>query len=173
MEDSIMHSAEPFAVPQTAEDFITLNGKRLDYSVCAEEIPVCDDSGAEQARSFCVSYALKDGTADRPVTFAFNGKPGTSTLYLHMAALAPKTYSLSGQGDAAPERPFKVSDNRNTILDFSDIVLIDPVGTGFSRVTNHEKERQYYGTLIPNKADKFLKMLQKWDEAGGNDNGEE
>ena len=91
MEDSIMHSAEPFAVPQTAEDFITLNGKRLEYSICAEDVPVCDDSGAEQARSFCVSYALKDGTADRPVTFAFNGKPGTSTLYLHMAALAPKT----------------------------------------------------------------------------------
>ncbi|MBP5212194.1 MAG: hypothetical protein J6Z30_04985, partial [Pyramidobacter sp.] len=77
MEENMTGAKDCF-VPQTAEDFITLNGARLDYSICAEEVPVCDDSGAEQARSFCVSYALKNGAAERPVTFAFNGKPGTS-----------------------------------------------------------------------------------------------
>ena len=156
----MLNGAEPFAAAQTAEDFITLNGKRLDYSICAEEVPVCNDEGAEQARSFCVSYALKGGAEGRPVTFAFNGKPGTSTLYLHMAALAPKTYSLSGQGDGAPQRPFTVCDNPNTILDFSDIVLIDPVGTGFSRVTNHEKERQYYG--VRQDVDSIARIIRAW-----------
>lgn len=145
---------------QTAEDSIMLDGRRLEYSICAEWVPVCDNEGAEQARSFCVSYALKDGGADRPVTFAFNGKPGTSTMFMNLAALAPKIYRLSGLGEHAPQRPFTVSENANTILDFSDIVCIDPIGTGFSTVTNHEKERQFYG--VRQDVDAMSRIIRTW-----------
>ena len=144
---------------QTADDHITLGGKRMDYTVTAEEIPVCDDGGEVQAASFCVAYSLKDG-GKRPVTFAFNGRPGTSTLYLHMACLAPKTYSLAGEGENSPDRPFEVTDNAGTILDFSDMVFIDPVGTGFSRVVNHDKERQYYG--VRQDVDSIARIIRTW-----------
>lgn len=151
---------EPFLEPQRAEDAIALEGQRLKYGITAESIPVYDDEGAEQARSFCVSYALTDGGAQRPVTFAFNGKPGTSTLYLHMAALAPKTFSLTGQGEEAPRRPYIVGDNPGTILDFSDLVFIDPVGTGFSCTVNREKERQYYG--VRQDVDAIARIIRAW-----------
>jgi len=165
MEQNDLSPSSAMPQSQTFSDFITFEGRRLDYEVCAEYVPVCDDSGAEKARSFCMSYALRSGRVDRPVTFAFNGKPGTSTLYLHMAALSPKTYSLAGQGDGAPQRPFTVSDNRNTILDFSDIVCIDPVGTGFSYVTDHEHERAYYG--VRQDVDAMARIIRTWLVAHG------
>ena len=149
-----------FDPPQAAEDQIVLEGRTLKYTVTAEEIPVYNDQGEEQALSFCAGYTLKEGGAGRPVTFAFNGKPGTSTLYLHMAGLAPKTYSLTGTGTDAPQRPFQVSANAGTIMDFSDIVFIDPPGTGFSRVTNHERERQYYG--VRQDVDAMARIIRAW-----------
>lgn len=148
---------------QTAEDFVVLEDKPLEhkiqYKITAEEIPVCDDAGVVQAYSFCISYSLKNGKV-RPVTFAFNGKPGTSTLYLHMACVAPKTYSAKGGDLEVVERPFVVTDNQATILEFSDIVCIDPVGTGFSRIVNHEKERQYYG--VRQDVDSIARIIRTW-----------
>ncbi|MGI6075550.1 MAG: S10 family serine carboxypeptidase-like protein [Pyramidobacter sp.] len=160
MENEVTLPKRFFDSPQRAEDQIVLQGQTLKYSITAEEIPICDDDGIEQARSFCVSYELTHGDTSRPVTFAFNGKPGTSTLYLHMACLAPKTYSLEGTGSDVPQRPFTVTDNAATLLDFSDLVFIDPVGTGFSTVTNHERARQYYG--VRQDVDAMARVVRNW-----------
>ncbi len=154
-----------FDEPQIAEDSIVLEGKKLEYKIIAEQIPVFDDDGIEQARSFCVSYALKTGAGERPITFAFNGKPGTSTLFLHLAALGPKTYSMTGTGDGNPQTPFVVNTNPATILDFSDLVFIDPVGTGFSRVINHERERQYYG--VRQDVESIARIIRVWLQRHG------
>ena len=160
MENEVVPPVRYFDSPQRAEDRIVLQGQTLNYSITAEFIPICDDNAAEQARSFCVSYELTGADAFRPVTFAFNGKPGTSTLYLHMACLAPKTYSLEGRGVGSPRRPFKVSDNTATLLDVSDLVFIDPIGTGFSTVTNHERERQFYG--VRQDVDAMARIIRGW-----------
>lgn len=160
MENEVVPPVRYFDSPQRAEDRIVLQGQTLNYSITAEFIPICDDNAAEQARSFCVSYELTGADAFRPVTFAFNGKPGTSTLYLHMACLAPKTYSLEGMGVGSPRRPFKVSDNTATLLDVSDLVFIDPIGTGFSTVTNHERERQFYG--VRQDVDAMARIIRGW-----------
>lgn len=151
---------DPFDPPQTFDDAADLPGGRLEYTVRAETVPVCGDDGAERARCFCVTYALKGGGASRPVTFAFNGRPGASTLYLHMAALAPKVYSLAGRGESAPRRPFAVSDNPASILDFSDIVCVDPVGTGYSVVTDPAFERAFYG--VRQDVDAVARVVRAW-----------
>lgn len=129
-----------------AEDHINGPEGRLDYTVTAEYLPLYDDDSQTRALCFCTSY-VKKGSSDkkRPVTFAFNGKPGTSSLYLHTACLAPKTLRQTGTGVKMPQPPFVLSDNPHTILDFTDLVFIDPVGTGFSRGSTWKDAERYFG----------------------------
>ena len=104
--------------------------------------------GEEQpiARFGYTAYTL-DGVKDasrRPVTFAFNGGPGSSSIWLHMAVLGPKRVVVN-DGGYAPPPPVQLVDNEYTILDATDIVLIDPVGTGFSKPLGDAKGEEFWG----------------------------
>ena len=94
---------------------------------------------------FYVAYSL-DGQAPakRPLTFAFNGGPGSSTIWLHMGALGPRRVVLQPDG-FMPPAPYSVQDNPYTLLDKSDLVLIDAIGTGFSRAADSEQSRKFWG----------------------------
>jgi carboxypeptidase C (cathepsin A) len=99
-----------------------------------------------KAKIFFVAYNL-DGADDpstRPVTFAFNGGPGSSSVWLHMASVAPRRASLTDEGEAPPP-PYKLTDNESTWLDLTDLVFIDPVSTGFSRPVAKEDASQFHG----------------------------
>jgi carboxypeptidase C (cathepsin A) len=110
-----------------------LGERRLDYEAVAETLPVTDAKGSTTASIFTVSY-LTDGEngSARPVSFVFNGGPGAASVFLHLGALGPQILATPESG-AAPIPPVRLADNAATWLDFTDLVFVDPVGTGFSR----------------------------------------
>ena len=99
-----------------------------------------------KAKVFFVAYTLDEvgDPANRPVTFAFNGGPGSSSVWLHMASIAPRRANLTDEGEAPPP-PYRLTDNESTWLDLTDLVFIDPVSTGYSRPVAHEDASQYHG----------------------------
>ncbi len=99
-----------------------------------------------KAKVFFVAYTLDDVSdpATRPLTFAFNGGPGSSSVWLHMASVAPRRANLTDEGEAPPP-PYRLTDNESTWLDLTDLVFIDPVSTGYSRPVAKESPNQYHG----------------------------
>ena len=99
-----------------------------------------------KAKVFFVAYTLDD-VADpgtRPLTFAFNGGPGSASIWLHMASMAPRRANIDDEGESSPP-PYKLVDNASTWLDQTDLVFIDPVSTGFSRTFPKEDPKQFHG----------------------------
>jgi carboxypeptidase C (cathepsin A) len=113
-------------VPQS----MTLDGKTLRYTVTVGSLPVRDKDGKESGDVVFTAYTV-DGE-NRAVTFAFNGGPGASSVFLNFGAIGPKHLRAGNEGDS-PSDPTTLTDNPGTWLDFTDLVFIDPVGTGFSR----------------------------------------
>jgi carboxypeptidase C (cathepsin A) len=112
---------------------ITIAGRPLDYRAVAETIGLTDPKGEPAASIYTVSY-LADRPAGngRPVAFVFNGGPGAASAFLHLGALGPRILDTPGSG-AVPPPPVRLADNPSTWLAFTDLVFVDPVGTGFSR----------------------------------------
>src|SRR5580704_16615743 len=102
--------------------------------------------GKPKAQIFFVAYVLNgvDDAATRPVTFAFNGGPGSASVWLHMGGIGPRRAVLSDRGEALPPPP-KITDNESTWLEKTDLVFVDPVSTGFSRPVRGEDAKQFYG----------------------------
>jgi carboxypeptidase C (cathepsin A) len=97
------------------------------------------------ARMFYVAYFKKDANPDeRPVTFLYNGGPGSSTVWLHMGAVGPKHVVTAGD-QHLPGPPYKLTDNPNTLLDVSDLVFIDAPGTGFGRLIGKDADKAFWG----------------------------
>jgi carboxypeptidase C (cathepsin A) len=116
-----------------------LNEPRLGYEAIAETLPVTDAKGNTTASIFTVSY-LTDGEngSARPVSFVFNGGPGAASVFLHLGALGPQILQTPENG-AVPTPPVRLVDNPATWLGFTDLVFVDPVGTGFSRGKGKEE----------------------------------
>jgi carboxypeptidase C (cathepsin A) len=123
----------------------TLDGKTLKYTATAGRLPIKRGDGKIEAEMFFVAYTL-DGqdAAKRPVTFAFNGGPGSASIWLHMGALGPRRVALPADGFLPPP-PYKIEDNPYTLLDRSDLVLVDAIGTGFSRGETAEESKKFWG----------------------------
>ena len=116
---------------------IQLDGKTLKYTVTVGSLPVRDKDGKEAGAVVYTAYTI-DGD-NRPVTFAFNGGPGASSVYLNFGAIGPRHMNAGNEGDS-PSDPPTLTDNPGTWLDFTDLVFIDPIGTGFSRATVPEDQ---------------------------------
>ncbi len=144
----------PLPPDASVEQTATVGGKTLHYTATVGVIPVYDrtDPAKPEVKTgevVVTSYTL-DGTgekADRPVTFAMNGGPGASSVYLNFGAIGPKHIQFAEQGDS-PSDPPRLTDNPGTWLPFSDLVFIDPVGTGFSRslVSPADTKKMFYST---------------------------
>ena len=124
---------------------IQLDGKTLHYTVTVAALPVNDNTHKKIAEVVTTAYTI-DG-ADRAVTFALNGGPGAASVFLNLGAIGPKHLEFGEEGDS-PSDPTKLTDNPGTWLGFSDLVFIDPVGTGFSHslVSADETKKQFYST---------------------------
>jgi carboxypeptidase C (cathepsin A) len=122
---------------------ITVNGRPLRYTSTAGRLPIKNGEGTTEALMFYVAYTL-DGAdaATRPLTFAYNGGPGSASIWLHMGALGPRTVALKPEG-WMPQPPFRLHDNPYTPLDRTDLVLIDAIGTGWSRPADAAAARKY------------------------------
>jgi carboxypeptidase C (cathepsin A) len=131
--------------PVVTHHQITLNGKTLSYTATAGRLPIKRGDGKIEAEMFFVAYTLNGQDAGkRPLTFAFNGGPGSASVWLHMGALGPKRVVLQQNG-FMPAAPYRLEDNPNTLLDRSDIVMVDAMATGFSRAANAELTKKFLG----------------------------
>lgn len=135
----------PLPAPAHAQQSIQLDGKPLKYTVTVGSMPVRDKDGKPAGDVVVTAYTV-DGD-NRPVTFAFNGGPGASSVYLNFGALGPKHMSAGNEGDS-PSDPVTLTDNQGTWLDFTDLVFVDPIGTGFSRslVPEDQAKKLFYST---------------------------
>lgn len=131
--------------PVVTHHQITLNGKPLKYTATTGRLPIKRPDGKIEAEMFFVAYTLDgEDAAKRPLTFAFNGGPGSASVWLHMGALGPRKVVLQPDG-FMPPAPYRVEDNLYTLLDKSDLVLIDAIGTGFSRAADQELFKKFWG----------------------------
>ncbi|HPB64788.1 MAG: hypothetical protein PHE22_11330 [Mesotoga sp.] len=117
---------------------VVIDGENITYTVTAGLLPVADQNGKEMVRIFSVSYErlLEREDPSRPVTFAFNGGPGVAAMFLHFGAFGPRVADRSGDGAEIPAPPYSLVDNPYTLLDVTDLVFVDPVGTGYSEVAD-------------------------------------
>ncbi len=124
---------------------VTVDGKLLRYTATTGRLPIKRGDGKIEAEMFFVAYTL-DGqdAAKRPLTFCFNGGPGSATVWLHMGAVGPKQVVLEPNG-FMPAAPYTITDNPNTLLDRSDLVFVDAIATGFSRAANTEATKKFLG----------------------------
>jgi carboxypeptidase C (cathepsin A) len=136
----------PKSIRVATEHKLDAGGKSLAYVAVAETTTLEDAKGKAEAEFFTVSYLAKDAAAaDRPITFAFNGGPGSSSVWLHMGLLGPKRVQVPSDAQAAGAPPFPVVDNPDSLLLASDLVFVDPIGTGLSRVVLAGKNADHWG----------------------------
>jgi carboxypeptidase C (cathepsin A) len=131
--------------PVVTHHEIRVSGRVLKYTATTGFLPLVSASGDTEARLFFMAYTL-DGVADisrRPLMFSFNGGPGSSSVWLHLGALGPRRVKMLPDG-GMPAPPFSLEDNDQTWLDRTDLVFIDPVGTGYSRPAKPELGSKYW-----------------------------
>ena len=140
-------SADKTATAKVHESSVLIAGKKVPYKVTVGKIRLDQDDGKPRASIFHITYERSDvpDPANRPVLFAFNGGPGSSAVWLHIGALGPKRVEMPGDGTQAPYPPAHVVDNPLSILDVCDLVFIDPVSTGYSRVEKDNKPEDFHG----------------------------
>jgi carboxypeptidase C (cathepsin A) len=132
--------------PVCTTNTVTIAGERVTYVAETGMLPLLKPDGSSRASVFYVAYtrAGQTNAAARPVTFCFNGGPGSSSVWLHLGALGPRRVKMNEDGTLPPP-PFGLVDNEYSVLDGSDLVFIDPVATGFSRTVKDEKPDQFFG----------------------------
>src|SRR5260221_3926871 len=134
---------------------IKIKGKEIKYTVTAGTMVLKEETADREKESegekpraqiFFVAYT-KDGSADkskRPLTFSFNGGPGSSSVWLHLGVLGPRRVLMQNDGELPPP-PYKLTDNEFSILDETDLVFIDPMNTGYSRPVEGVKPKEWHG----------------------------
>ena len=131
--------------PVVTHHTISVDGKTLNYTATVGQMPLKTAAGETEAHIFYMAYTL-DGAdhAKRPVTFCFNGGPGSASLWVHIGGMGPRSPKLLPNGSMPPP-PYQLKDNPYTWLDKTDLVFIDPVGTGYSRAKSIEVARRMNG----------------------------
>lgn len=156
---------DPVERTVVSDHTITLGGETIAYTATAGTIFLRDEEDEPRAEVFYVAYTRNvDDASARPVTFAFNGGPGSSAVWLHLGALGPKRVEAS---DAlpSPPPPYRLIDNDASILDVTDLVFIDPVGTGWSRPLGETKPTEFHG--VKPDVESVAEVIQRWTSRNG------
>ncbi|MGB7639446.1 MAG: hypothetical protein WBL88_17925 [Nitrososphaeraceae archaeon] len=142
-DDSISDTTEKAAVTQHS---ITINGAAISYTACAGHLVTRDqDSALPSAKIFYVSFTANDAAASsRPVTFFYNGGPGSSSVYLLLGSFGPRRIKTS-MPDFTPPAPYALENNADSLLDRTDLVFINSVGTGYSTAIALGKNKDFWG----------------------------
>ena len=147
----------------TSEGSIELRGTTVPYRTVCEDNVFYDDTGKAIASIFSYSYFRSDvaDSRTRPVLFGFNGGPGTSSMMVHVGFLGTKRIKYGEvDADGLPLPPYESCDNAQCLLDIADLVVIDPVGTGFGRLLDEASRDKFYG--IEPDAEAILTFIQGW-----------
>jgi carboxypeptidase C (cathepsin A) len=156
----------PLPADKSAPQTITIGGKTIHYTATVGTIILKGNDEKPNGVVMYTAYTLDEakgdkGAARRPVTFALNGGPGASSVYLNLGAIGPKHIVFANEGDS-PSDPATLTDNPGTWLDFTDMVFIDPIGTGFSRslVDEAQTKKLFYA---PTPDVEYLSLvIYKW-----------
>src|SRR5436305_10260579 len=136
----------PEESPVVTKHEIRIGGRTLRYTATTGMMPIKSRDGETEARMFFMAYTLDDAglRGRRPLTFSFNGGPGSASVWLHLGAIGPKRVRMNPDG-TMPAPPYELVDNEHTWLNQSDLVFIDPVGTGYSRAVRPELASRFFG----------------------------
>jgi carboxypeptidase C (cathepsin A) len=136
-------------------------GTSLDYTTIAGETHIRNREGNVDAAIFSVAYvADSNNPEERPVTFIFNGGPGSSSVWLHLGAFGPRRVSVPSDGSVPGPPPYRLEDNPFTLLVASDLVFIDPVGTGYSRSLGDATDSEFWG--VEGDAESVERFIRAW-----------
>jgi carboxypeptidase C (cathepsin A) len=132
--------------PVVTHHEIRVGGKTLKYTATVGMMPIKNRDGETEARIFFMAYTLDDSgnRGRRPLTFSFNGGPGSASVWLHLGAIGPRRVPMNPDGTMPPP-PYGLVDNQYTWLDQTDLVFIDPVGTGYSRAVRPDLAARFFG----------------------------
>ncbi|MCB9183818.1 MAG: peptidase S10 [Flavobacteriales bacterium] len=137
-----------YTYPETSvtKHTITIHGERIAYTATVGHLLLLDEKGVKRSHNFYIAYTrdMVGDAAKRPITFAFNGGPGSSSVWLHMGALGPKRVVMNDDGTSAGP-PYTVVDNMHSLLDKTDLVFIDPIETGYSRPAEDVDKKEFTG----------------------------
>jgi carboxypeptidase C (cathepsin A) len=131
--------------PVVKKQTVRIGSQTLSYTTTTGFMPIKNAvSGETEARIFYVAYTLDNPPAKRPLMFSFNGGPGSASVWLHLGAIGPRRVKMLDDG-MMPPPPYEMEDNQQTWLTETDLVFIDPVGTGYSRATRPELASRFFG----------------------------
>jgi len=136
-------AAKPAETLSESRHTATIGGQTLRYRALAGDLLVGDDGKGPKARMFYVAYLLEGAGRERPLTFLFNGGPGSSSVWLHLGAFGPVRVPVDRDGHPAPP-PWAPVANPYSLLDVSDLVFIDPISTGYSRALPGQEEKPFH-----------------------------
>lgn len=162
--------ADPPEITSVTHHSVTLAGRALAYTATCGTIVIRGAKDEARASMFYVAYTLDGATPEsRPVTFAFNGGPGSSSVWLHLGAFGPKRVAFPDP-HAPPPPPYALEDNDATLLDLTDLVFVDPVGTGFSRPAGEAKPEDFFGPTpdvesVSELVRAWVTKNQRWNSA--------
>lgn len=164
------------AEPATARDVqdrlvdsrhsIGIDGSRINYRAVAGTTVLHDRHGKPRAEVFSVAY-LREGVSDvsrRPVTYVFNGGPGSSSVWLHLGIIGPRRVDFADAVQPQPA-PYRLVDNAHGLLEVSDLVFIDPVGTGYSRALGEAKDADFHG--VKEDIESVGQFIRLWTQRNG------
>ncbi len=154
--DTVKASVEEDAQP--VKRSIPFHGHTLSYTVTPGHLTIRNDKGEPTGSMFYVAYTIPS-SQPRPVTFLFNGGPGSSTMWLHMGSFGPMKVDASNP-ETIPGPPFRYGPNPDTLLDVSDLVFIDAPTTGLSREIGKAEPKDFFG--VDKDLDAFTRTIQRY-----------
>jgi carboxypeptidase C (cathepsin A) len=163
-EDSSKEKKADLSIPKI-ESFVTqhkgiFGTKKISYTATVSNISLKNDKGEVIADAVTTSYIAKNGKRTRPVTFVFNGGPGSSSVWLHMGLLGPKRVLVPSDAGDAGNAPYTLSGNPHSPLDLTDLVFIDPIGTGFSVLAGKGQASDVWG--LAEDAKIVSQIVREW-----------
>lgn len=159
----------PEAKKSVTHHSVTVDGEEIDYTATAGTMILKNNEGEPVASFGYTAYTKDDidSKANRPVTFSYNGGPGSSSLWLHMGAMGPRRVVVNDPNDTPPA-PYELTDNQYSMLDATDIVMVDPVGTGVSRAIGEAENKDFWGVdqdirSVSNFIKSYISENSRWN----------
>ena len=159
--DADIASAPVHEAAKTSHHAVTINGRSIPYTATAGTLTLRDDDGKPTASMFYVAYVAEraKGEAERPVTFLYNGGPGSASLWLHMGSFGPVRVETNAPNPASAP-PFHVINNNESLLDKSDLVFLDAIGAGYSRPLGDTPGKTFWG--VDQDIDAFARGITRY-----------
>lgn len=171
-ENGARGTGEATAAPEPAHwetgHSIVLGGRTVSYDAIVGSVILRDDKEKATGELYYTAYFRNDvATAGRPIIFAYNGGPGSASFWLHMGIMGPRRVVTPNVGQQSPP-PYPLVDNQYTLLDIADIVMIDPIGTGFSRPVGDTEGKEFWGldedaSSLTQFIRRFLSEHERWN----------